>query len=248
MREVENPDPVIKFPQKLVREFQQLLNQLHEQGLTWLTITDVINNLGAVATWSMEQQQFVETYHVDSDTWSVGPASDSFTASWDLLRLCAEAGWAQPLADGGRDHTTPAALAVHQAKERLAAAMLADSTQQRASANTIAERASKAQSRPTTLKILATELLQRDTTIALETLLEAVPIRVGKWGERTVVLRNDWEPGEPSRENRLDRLEGVQRALRAARLQLHDVQTGEIADIHRLAADDVDPLEVRRIS
>ncbi|MFB8023534.1 hypothetical protein ACFC36_33730 [Streptomyces rubiginosohelvolus] len=261
MPEVEAQNPIIRFPRRMVREFKRLLNLLHEQGLTWLTITDVIENLGAVARWSMRQEQVVGTYHVESDSRTVGPAGQSFMASTDLLYLCAEAGWAQPvylypeadeeydqpLKGEGRDHTTPAALAVYQAKERLAAAMLADSAQG-ASANTIAGRASKAQSRPTTLKVLAVELLQRDAERALEKLLETMPLQVGKWGERTVVLRNHWSPGGTPHDKRLDLLERVRGALHEANLQLHDVESGEIADIRRLAGDRVDPLEVRRVS
>lgn len=148
---------------------------------------------------------------------------------------------------GGRDYTTPAALAVSRAKERLAEAMLADSTEQGVSANTIADRARNAQSRPTTLKILAAELLRHDVSQALRPLLEAdAPLYVSRGLDRTVMLGSMWED-EPE-EARLRHLADAKRALDASRLQLHDTKTGEVADIRRLVADDAGRLEVRRVT
>ncbi|MDI3390021.1 hypothetical protein QIS99_28080 [Streptomyces sp. B-S-A8] len=235
----------------MVREFERLLKLLHEQGLTWLTVDDVINNLGPVAAWSMTRGQLVERWYTNTLEAGSGPLSPRLEppserdARIDLQDLCVEADWPLPLKGGGRDYTTPAALAVSRAKERLAEAMLTDSTEQGVSANVIADRARNAQSRPTTLKMLAAELLQHDASQALRPLLEAdVPLYVSRGLDRTVMLGSMWED-EPE-EERLRHLTDAGRALSASRLQLHDTQTGEVADIRQLAADDAGRLEVRR--
>ncbi|WSM44694.1 hypothetical protein OIE78_34560 (plasmid) [Streptomyces cellulosae] len=252
MRGVEESGPAVRFPRRVVREFERLLKLLHEQGLTWLTVDDVINNLGPVAAWSMTRGQLVETWYADPElgSGSLSPRLEEPSerdARMDLQDLCAEAGWPLPLEGGGRDYTTPAALAVSRAKERLAEAMLVDSTEQGVSANTIADRARNAQSRPTTLKILAAELLRHDVSQALRSLLEAdSPLYVSRGLDRTVMLGSMWED-EP-KEARLRHLADAKRALDASRLQLHDTKTGELADIRRLAADDAGCLEVRRVT
>ncbi len=244
------PGPLFRFPRRVVREFESLLQQLHEQGLTWLDIDDVINHLGPVASWSQQRGETVErTYPHPELGWDkpitrVEAASD-LDQKMALQDLCVRAGWPLPLEDGGRDHTTPAALAVFRAKQRLADAMVADSAEQGVSANTIADRARNAQSRPTTLKILAVQLLFHDACQAMAPLWKAgSSVGVSKGGDRLIELSCLWDDEPP--EQRRKQLDDAQRALTAAGLHLHDPETGTVADIHRLAADDHKRLEIRR--
>ncbi|MEU8893939.1 hypothetical protein [Streptomyces sp. NPDC048442] len=249
VRRSDEPGPVIKFPRGVTRTFDQWLGLLHEEGLTWLTRDDVIEHLSAVAVWVMERGTSTEKFYRDPQTGHltdlrVEPPTETETRG-RLQDLCVRAGWPLLLPDGKRDHTTPAALAVSRAKSRLTEAMLADSIEQKASANTIAERARNAQSRPTTLKILAAELLRHDTVQALAPLFDAdVALFVSSVNGRDVSLFTAWED-EPQ-EVRLRHLADAQAHLDAARLQLHDETSGEAVQASWLAADDYPRAEVRR--
>ncbi|MFI5808734.1 hypothetical protein [Streptomyces sp. NPDC051561] len=230
----------------MTRTFHQLLSLLHEEGLTWLTVDDVINNLGAVARWGMHREVPAKTFRHSAESGPLGTVGSSGEQDrFRLQELCAQAGWPLPLEGGGRDHTTPAALAVFEAKSRLAKAMVADSVEQKISANTIAGRAQNAQSRPTTLKILSAELLLHDTAQALEPLFQSEALFV-TWGQdRAVQLMAVWED-EP-RDERLSLLADAKSRLDAASLHLADEKTGESVDITRLAADDAQGVVVRRL-
>ncbi|MFJ2745855.1 hypothetical protein ACIO3O_40060 [Streptomyces sp. NPDC087440] len=234
----------------MARTFEGLLAALHEEGLTWLTVDDVIDNLGAVARWHQQSSRPVERWYHDPESGQAsGPHIEERSmgdARLDLQDLCVRAGWPLPLDGGGRDHTTPAALAVQEAKRLLAEAMVADSTEQGASANMIADRARNAQSRPTTLKLLSTEVLRHDTVQALGALMDAdVPLFVDGTLAREVTVVAAWDD-EPQAVRR-QHLTEAQRALEGARLELCD-ESGQRLDITVLAADGAPSATVRRIA
>lgn len=156
----EQHAPFLTLSRRNVRELERLLADLKAQGLEWLTIDDVLRNLDPVFTW---RQGLLDD--------GASPAVTEPEPRLRLSGLCSRTGWPLPAKDG-RDHTTPAALAVFRAKERLAEAMLADH-KDGAGANQIAARAVNAQSRPATLKILASMRLMDDAVTALTPVFEA---------------------------------------------------------------------------
>ncbi|GGO58944.1 hypothetical protein [Streptomyces lasiicapitis] len=231
MSAAEDPGPIV-FKGRVARHFQRLLDLLHAEGLTWLTVDDVIENLGAIGDWRTMRITPREVVSIPEGTTTVRER-DAGDTRLDLLGLCAATGWPLPMPDGGRDHTTPAAWALRDARNRLIAAMAADSRGQGATANTIASRAAPAQSRPTTLKDLAGELLRLDVADALGDLHEEVPLRYDvKESERAVGLQALWLD-EPEAE-RTRALDAVQHALDQSGLAVRDPASGSPASVRSL--------------
>ncbi|MEU2854540.1 hypothetical protein [Streptomyces syringium] len=220
-REVEADTLVLKertIPRRMLNDLQDLLADLHHVGLTSVTVHDVAGHLAAASAW-----QRGDIYLVD---------------------LCAAAGWPMPSPGGARDFTTPAAMAVSHAKERLAEAMLADH-QGGESANTIATRAANAYSRPVALKVLAGVRLLNDATTALIPFFEAkVPVFLWQPRDRSVRMTVSWD--EEDEATRRRHLQDIGKAFSQAGLSLRDPETQEPRTADSLITDGRHELEVVR--
>lgn len=200
------------------RGVDPLLQALHQKGLTWISADDVMGNLAAVSAWQ--------------------------SGDFHLVDLCAAAGWPTPSSDGKRDFTTPAAMAVFRAKERLAEAMLADH-HEGAGANTIAARATNAYSRPVALKILAGVRLLEDATTVLVPWFEAeVPVFLSQPKDRSVRMTASWDDEDEATRRR--QLQGIDAAFAQAGLSLRDPETQQPRTTDTLVSDDRRELEVYR--
>ncbi|WP_424892336.1 hypothetical protein [Streptomyces sp. XH2] len=219
-REVENGTLVVKertIPRRMLNDLQDLLTDLQHEGLTWVSVQDVAGHLSATAAWQRGELP--------------------------LIDLCAEAGWPMP-SSAGKDFTTPAAMAVFRAKERLAEAMLADH-HEGAGANTIAARAANAYSRPVALKVLAGVRLLEDATTVLVPWFEAeVPVFLSQPKDRSVRMTASWDDEDEATRRR--QLQGIDAAFTQAGLSLRDPETQQPRTTDALVSDDRRELEVYR--
>ncbi|MFF4924292.1 hypothetical protein ACFY4B_27220 [Kitasatospora sp. NPDC001261] len=213
----------IAFTRRSLRALDGLVEQLRAAGLKWLELHDVAGHIAAVTEWLGHR---------------------------DLLELCSRTGWPMPTSSGV-DHTTPAALAVTRAKQRLEKAMLADH-RGGTSANEVAARASSVHSRPIALDILAAERLLADAVTALTPWFERdVPLHLFPGPadrRRTLELSALWKvEGEGvDQAVRRELLEGVDEALAALGLALRDLETKAACDSAALLPGDHAVVELYR--
>ena len=222
----------VAFTRRSQRSLDHAVGQLHDAGLTWVTLQDVVGHLAAVAEWQLQRSR----------------ADAAWVRHSLLVDLCARTGWPLPT-EPGPDRTTPAAYAVFEARRRLESAMLADN-RAGVSANQIAERARNAVSRPVALKMLAGARLLDDATRALIPWFERdVPLHLwpGPSAQRDAVeLTATWEGEDES--TRREQLVGVDDALAAAGLAMRDRGTKARRTSEDLIPDDRRAIEVHRIA
>ncbi|MDH6122385.1 hypothetical protein [Kitasatospora sp. GAS204B] len=202
----------IAFTRRSLRALDTLVGRLRAAGLDWIEVHDVAGHVAAVTEWQGRPG--------------------------DLHDLCARTGWPLPT-PSGPDHTTPAAMAVTQAKRRLEKAMLLDN-RAGASANEVAERAGNVYSRPIALDILAGErLLDQAVTALAPWFGREVPLHIHPGparSRRTLELTATWEGEAPA--IRREQLKGVDEALAVAGLGMRDAQTKTSCDSAALLLGD----------